>query len=53
MYVVLGDGEAELKVMVIIFFDEDGFLYQHPVCQSHTVAAVYYHEVFKKKLSIF
>ncbi len=30
------------KVMMTIFFDEEKFLYQHSVYQSHTVTAVYY-----------
>ncbi len=36
------------KVMIIISFDERGFLYQHTVCQSHTVTAVYYQEVLQE-----
>lgn len=44
------------KVMMIIFFDSEGFLYQHAVPQGQTVTAAYYKSVlitmlrhFKKK----
>ncbi len=36
------------NVMMIIFFDKEGFLYQQAIYQSHTVTAVYYQKVLQK-----
>lgn len=41
------------KVMMIIFFDSEGFLYQHAVPQSHTVTGEYYKSVLITMLRHF
>ncbi len=38
-------------MMMIFFFNEEGFLFQHIVYQNHTVTAVYYQEVLQKKIA--
>ncbi len=41
------------KVVTIIFFDEEVFLYQRTVYESYTITLVYYQEVLQKMIAHF